>query len=83
MASFTLRKSRGGRSSLSAAAILLLLPCLAAADHELYSDEQSKLIFKGTVMGAAFVNSDSWFGQSEEFLGDDTDTGGDFGAELD
>lgn len=64
------------------AACLALLPALAAGDYELYSDEKTNLVLKGTIVGAGFFNSDSWFGQSEEFLGADTDTWGEFGAEL-
>lgn len=59
-----------------------LLPTFAAAEHELYNTEESKLVLNFTAMGAGFLNSDSWFGQSEAFLGADTDTWGEFGAEI-
>ena len=52
------------------------------ADHELYSNESSKLVLKGSVAGAAFPGSNSWFGESESFLGDDTDFWAEFGAEV-
>ncbi|HKX56026.1 MAG TPA: hypothetical protein VJN01_07995, partial [Xanthomonadales bacterium] len=55
---------------------------LAAADIELHSGEQSKLVAKGTVIAAGFWDPDSWFGQSEEFLGANTDDWGEFGAEI-
>jgi hypothetical protein len=58
------------------------MPAIAAADHELYSNEESKLVLKFNTAGAYFLNSDSWFGQSEAFLGADTDTWGEFGAEV-
>ena len=60
----------------------MLFPAIAAADHELWSDESSKLVIKGSVAGAAFPGSDSWFGESESFLGDDTDFWAEFGAEV-
>jgi hypothetical protein len=58
-----------------------LLPSLVAADYELYKNDETRLVLKGTFMGAFFQNG-SWFGQSEEFLGGDTDSWGEFGAEL-
>jgi hypothetical protein len=58
------------------------LPGLATADIELHSGEQSKLVLKGTVIAAGFWDPDSWFGQSEEFLGANTDDWGEFGAEI-
>ncbi len=62
--------------------VLGCLPALAAADQTLHSSEQSTLVLKGTVMGAYFPNSDSWFGESASFLGADTDDWGEFGAEI-
>jgi hypothetical protein len=59
-----------------------LLPGLAMADHELYSSESSKLVLKGTVVAAVFPGSNSWFGESASFLGDDTDSWSEFGAEV-
>ena len=64
------------------ALLAALMPAFAAADHELYSNEESKLVLKFNTAGAYFLNSDSWFGQSEAFLGADTDTWGEFGAEV-
>jgi hypothetical protein len=64
------------------ALVAALLPAFAAADHELHSTGESRLVLKFTAMGAGFLHSDSWFGQSEAFLGADTDTWGEFGAEV-
>jgi hypothetical protein len=59
-----------------------LLPTFAAAEHELYSNEESRLVLNFSAMGAYFLNDDSWFGESESFLGADTDTWGEFAAEI-
>lgn len=64
------------------ASCIALMPALVAGDVELRGDEQSSLVLKGTVAGAGFFGSDSWFGESESFLGASTDTWGEFGAEL-
>ena len=58
-----------------------LLPAIATAGIELYKTDESKLDFNATFVGALFQNS-SWFGQSEEFLGGNTDSWGEFGTEL-
>jgi hypothetical protein len=58
-----------------------LLPGNATAGIELYKTDNSKLDFNASFAGAFFQNS-SWFGESEEFLGGDTDSWGEFGAEL-
>ncbi len=67
---------------LCAVMSMAILPGLATADIEVHNTEQSKLVLKGTVMGAGFLNSSSWFGESESFLGADTDDWGEFGAEI-
>jgi len=59
-----------------------LLPAIAGADHELFSSESSKLVLKGSVIAAVFPGSNSWFGESESFLGDNTDSWSEFGAEI-
>ena len=58
-----------------------VLPTIASAGIELYKTDESKLEFNATFVGAFFQN-ESWFGESEEFLGGDTDSWGEFGAEL-
>lgn len=63
-------------------AVVALAPSLAVADIELYSDEQSSLVFKGSIATVGFLMDDSWFGESDSFLGADTDTWAEFGAEL-
>ncbi|HET6563958.1 MAG TPA: hypothetical protein VFG52_00990 [Xanthomonadales bacterium] len=62
--------------------LMTAAPGLAIADVELHSSDQSKLVLKGTVIAAGFWDPDSWFGQSEEFLGANTDDWGEFGAEI-
>jgi hypothetical protein len=51
------------------------------AAHKLYNKDETKLDLNFTVVGAQFINQDSWFGESENFLGGDTDDWAEFGAE--
>lgn len=53
----------------------------AAAEFELYNKDGRKLVFNVDLVGAGFVNSNSWFGQSDAFLGDDTDSWFELGVE--
>jgi hypothetical protein len=53
----------------------------AAADVALYENGDTKANFALTVVTAAFQNSDSWFGNSEDFNGADTDSWNELGAE--
>jgi hypothetical protein len=77
-----LMATKTGFKYLICFALSVSLPGLALADYELHKTDQSSLVLKGTVMGAYFPNSDSWFGESESFLGADTDDWGEFGAEI-
>jgi hypothetical protein len=73
------RKGILARCALVACASLL--PSIATAGIELYKTDESTLNFNANFVGAFFQN-ESWFGQSEEFLGGNTDSWGEFGAEL-
>lgn len=46
----------------------------ALAEYELYSRDGTKLTFNADLAVAGFLNNNSWFGQSESFLGADTDS---------
>jgi Alginate export len=59
-----------------------LLPTPAAAEHDLYSTEESRLVVNFNLVGAVFLNADALFGRSEALLGADTNTWGEFGAEF-
>ena len=67
---------------LVAAAIALLAASTAAA-YDLLDNEgtATKLSVNADTIGAAFFNSNSWFGQSEEFLGANTDHWQELGVE--
>jgi hypothetical protein len=75
-------KSEHRKIACVAALTAALVPAFASADHELYKTEATHLALKFNTAGAYFLHSDSWFGQSEAFLGADTDTWGEFGAEI-
>ena len=68
--------------ALVAAAIALLAASTAAA-YDLVDKKATatKLSVNVDTVGAAFFNSNSWFGQSEEFLGADTDNWQELGVE--
>jgi hypothetical protein len=51
-----------------------LFPPAALAEYALYEKDGTKLTFNADVVVAGFLNSNSWFGESEAFLGDDTDS---------
>jgi hypothetical protein len=55
----------------------------AMAEYELYSDSEgtTKILFNIDVIGVWYASTDSWFGQSEPFLGANTDNWADLGAE--
>jgi hypothetical protein len=61
--------------------LLLLLATTAQAEVELYGDGETKLAFVLDVVGAGFVEGDSWFGESTAFLGTDTDSWLELGVE--
>lgn len=54
---------------------------LALAGYDLYSEGDTKITFNFDAMAATFANKDSWFGQSKEFLGKNTDTWSEYGVE--
>jgi hypothetical protein len=67
---------------LVAAAIALLAASTAAAYDLLdIKGTATKLSVNADTVGAAFFNSNSWFGQSEEFLGANTDHWQELGVE--
>lgn len=51
-----------------------LFTSAAFGEYELYSRDGTKLLFNADLAVAGFLNNNSWFGQSEAFLGDDTDS---------
>lgn len=59
------------------------LGATAASAVEILDGERrdTTLTFSGDVVSAGFGGSDSWFGQSSSFLGEDTDSWGEFGFE--
>jgi len=67
------------RGALVLAAGLASIPVLAG--YDVYSSGSNKLTFNLDAAAAGFANQDSWFGNSEEFLGEDTDNWGEFGVE--
>jgi hypothetical protein len=58
-----------------------LFPPAALAEYALYEKDATKLTFNADVVVAGFLNSNSWFGESEAFLGDDTDSWMELGFE--
>jgi hypothetical protein len=62
-----------------ASAMLATAP--ASAEWEVYNRDGAKLVINADIIGAGFANADSWFGEDEEFLGDDTDNWLEFGFE--
>jgi hypothetical protein len=58
-----------------------LFTSAALAEYELYSRDGTKLVFNADLAVAGFLNNNSWFGESESFLGDDTDNWMELGFE--
>jgi hypothetical protein len=58
-----------------------LFTSAALAEYELYSRDGTKLTFNADLAVAGFLNNNSWFGESESFLGDDTDNWMELGFE--
>ena len=54
----------------------------AHADYTFYEQGDTKAAISLTLVAAGFDNSDSWFGESESFLGEDTDGWMEFGSEA-
>jgi hypothetical protein len=54
---------------------------LSAAGYELYNKDDAKADLGVDLVGAGFLNSNSWFGESESFLGEDTDNWIEYGVE--
>lgn len=63
--------------------VALCLVGTSVSALDLFDDQDTgtKLGFNIDFVGAGFMNSDSWFGRSEEFIGKDTDDWLEFGAE--
>ena len=59
-----------------------VVPAVAYGEINLYESGETKLNLTTTVLGAGFLQSDPWFGESESFLGDDTDDWFEFGGEA-
>jgi hypothetical protein len=59
----------------------LLTASAALAEYELYNQDSTKLTFNADLAVVGFLNSDSWFGESESFLGADTDSWAELGFE--
>lgn len=55
---------------------------MASAEVELFKSDDTKLVLSGTFIGAGFVNPGTWFGESESFLGGDTESWSEFGTEF-
>lgn len=65
-----------------ATALLAASAGVARAEQEILSnDDGMKLTFNVDVVGAGFSATDSWFGESDAFLGANTDDWAEFGAE--
>jgi hypothetical protein len=61
----------------------ILAATAAVAEYDIYTDEEgtTKITFNIDGIASGYASSDSWFGESESFLGDNTDTWGEFGIE--
>jgi hypothetical protein len=51
----------------------LFTPSAALAEFDLYNRDGTKLVFNADLAVVGFLSNSSWFGQSESFLGADTD----------
>lgn len=51
----------------------LFSPSAALAEYELYNRDGTKLMFNADLAVVGFLSNNSWFGQSESFLGADTE----------
>jgi hypothetical protein len=65
---------------------MVLVASLAAArtvsaEWEVYNRDGAKVVINADIVVAGFGNADSWFGEDEEFLGDETDAWLEFGFE--
>ena len=55
----------------------------ALAEHDIYKDKEgkTKITLDIDVVASGYASQDPWFGQSESFLGDETDNWAEFGFE--
>jgi hypothetical protein len=53
----------------------------AEAEHALYRDSDRELLFNVDVLGAWYSSDESWFGESQSFLGADVDQWAELGVE--
>lgn len=51
------------------------------AGYDIYTNGDTKITFNFDAVAAGFANRDSWFGESKNFLGDDTDNWFEYGFE--
>jgi hypothetical protein len=60
-----------------------LVSFAAPAEQELYSDSEGTTghVFSIDLIGAVYSSQNSWFGESASFIGENTDSWADFGAE--
>ncbi len=54
---------------------------IVMAEYEIYNKDGTRLVLNADIVAAGFANSNPWFGESETFLGDDTDDWLEFGFE--
>lgn len=61
----------------------VLTATAAVAEYDIYKDEEgkTKVTFSIDVVASGYASQDPWFGESESFLGDETDNWAEFGAE--
>jgi len=58
-----------------------LVTSAALAEYELYNQNGTTLMFNADLAVVGFANSNSWFGESESFLGENTDSWFELGFE--
>lgn len=58
-----------------------LFDSAALAEYELYNRDGTSLTFNADLAVLGFLNNNSWFGESESFLGADTDSWMELGFE--
>ncbi|MCI0517154.1 MAG: alginate export family protein [Woeseiaceae bacterium] len=67
------KKSKSLLCAVLAASASLITP-VALAEYKLYDQDGTRLTFNADLTVAGFLNKDSWFGESESFLGENTDS---------
>jgi hypothetical protein len=59
----------------------VLITTAAIAEHDIYKDKEGKTKITFVDLASGYASQDAWFGQSESFLGDETDNWAEFGFE--